>query len=250
MTDYLVFDCETNGFPDGYIKGDSNRPDPISMSPCYISSCRLASIAWKIGGVEKETLIRPNGWSMTEEATNINGLTDQRLVSTGVDFIQMWGEFKDACRDVVYLVGYGVEFDDKVIASELYIREMTSDLHWWNEKRKIDVGVRGLIQQTLKWVSTKYWPMRLGTLYTKLTKKVKVMTNAHNAMYDVQITDEVWSILRKQNKYSLRSLYIPMLSSLPEIEDIMIEIDDDEEIEATNEDMERAFPGWIALNVV
>lgn len=71
--------------------------------------------------VEKEyhKFIRPDGWSMSEGATKINGLTDEFLNEHGVQVTEALNEYSSAIDNGRIMVAHNAQHDAKQIRAEL-----------------------------------------------------------------------------------------------------------------------------------
>lgn len=110
---HCIFDTETNGMFDFSLPAD----DP--------SQPRLA---WLYAILVDETLdavevidlkVKPDGWSMTPEATEVNGLTDEILEAEGVpvaDVLDAWNRLVDEGYE---FFAFNARFDAKQMRAEL-----------------------------------------------------------------------------------------------------------------------------------
>lgn len=121
MPRYIVLDTETTGLPLPFKKG---APPPPADAP---GQPRMASIAILALTPELEvdeeasisTLITPDGWTMSEGASKVNGLTDEMLREKGLpvaEVLKIYAEFIDAGWIVV---AHNAQFDTKVCRGEL-----------------------------------------------------------------------------------------------------------------------------------
>lgn len=113
MPHYLVLDCENTGLFDYSKAADApGQPRVAQVGMIFVSP------DFEIEA-EHEFLIKPNGWSMTPEATAVNGITDEMLNEKGVpirDALELYAAGLDARRIVV---GHNVNFDLKCMRAEL-----------------------------------------------------------------------------------------------------------------------------------
>lgn len=111
----LLIDTETSGLP------DYKRPADAPGQP------RMAEFAGILidadGEVESEyqRYIKPEGWSMTPEATEINGITDEMLHAEGVPVAEVLDFYAQHIQAGRMIIAYGAQFDCKVMRAELRI---------------------------------------------------------------------------------------------------------------------------------
>jgi DNA polymerase III epsilon subunit-like protein len=145
MPSYIfAFDVETTGLPI-FARG-SRRFYPPHDTDKYNTS-RVASIGWALFSAEDKAcpsaapagthaanapqqtrkitcighgvrLIKPDGWTMSAAAGRVNGLTTESLTVGGVSFTQALNEFAEDLEEAEFILGYNVEFDVNVLASE------------------------------------------------------------------------------------------------------------------------------------
>lgn len=113
MPHYLILDVENTGLFDYTKAADApGQPRVAQVGLIFVSP------SYEIEA-EHEFLIKPEGWSMTPEATAVNGLTNEMLIENGVPIrkaLDLYGAGLDARRVVV---GHNVLFDLKCMRAEL-----------------------------------------------------------------------------------------------------------------------------------
>ena len=125
MRSNLIFDLETTGLPPKTRYGDTvsaNQPDKYS-------NCRVVQICWIIDNVSKPSesfersfIVKPNGFTIPSESTDIHGISHDRAISEGTDLIEV---LRSLYNDLVLyppkrVVCHNLAFDTTVLASELY----------------------------------------------------------------------------------------------------------------------------------
>ncbi len=115
---YLFFDTETTGVPKDY-----NAPiTDLENWP------RLVQLSWVISdssGKElkvKDYIIKPEGFSIPNDAARIHGITTELAQREGVLLQRILGEFIQDLNSVDILVGHNIDFDKKIIEAE-FIRQ-------------------------------------------------------------------------------------------------------------------------------
>lgn len=120
--EYVVFDTESNGL------FTFKKPDGTPMPADAPGQPRLASFAAIVtdaAGIEIArgvTFVRPEGWSMLdqgEEATRVNGLTDEFLIENGrpvSEVLEFWNVAVDRGR---VFAAFNAQHDCKHVRAEL-----------------------------------------------------------------------------------------------------------------------------------
>lgn len=173
---YLFFDTETTGIPKNY-------KAPAADTGNWPRLVQLAWILTDSDGKEinhAEFIIRPEGYTIPDDAAKVHGITTEVAINTGVDLkVAMDAILKDIEKAAV-LIAHNVQFDEKILGAEL-IR--------LGHANHIEAKPRKCTMQS----STDYcklpgpygykWP-RLQELYQKLFNVN--FTGAHRAITDVR----------------------------------------------------------------
>lgn len=121
---YLFFDTETTGLPKNY-----NAPiEDLDNWP------RLVQLAWQLYNKdgelvsEKECIIKPEGFIIPEQSSNVHGITTERAISEGVDLTSSLAKFSQAIEDSLVLVAHNINFDEKIIGSEFLRKGIDNNL--------------------------------------------------------------------------------------------------------------------------
>lgn len=110
----LVYDTETTGLVRGTDYTDSNMPFLASIAAILYdkeSHRVVASI---------NSMVQPDGWTMPEEASQVNGLTDEILQRLGVPASALLPACVALMLKANLCVAHNVDFDSKVIAAALW----------------------------------------------------------------------------------------------------------------------------------
>jgi len=186
---YLVFDTETTGLPKNY-----QAPlDDFSNWP------RIVQLSWSLYDVEGNHwesynyIIRPNGFVISDEVAKIHRITQERALAEGVELKEALAHFINDVEKAEYLVGHNIDFDDKIVGSELLRERMDNPLKT-TEKIctmkssvsvcKIDNGRGGY-----------KWP-NLTELYKCLFQTS--FPEAHDAVFDVKACAECFFELKRR----------------------------------------------------
>ncbi len=185
---YFFFDTETTGLP-------LDWKAPVSDLDNWP---RLVQVAWAwhdISGnriFKKDYIIKPQGFTIPKFSTAVHHISNERAEKEGFDLKQVLKEFISDLKKAKVLVAHNMEFDLKVLKSELIrnkIKDQTPNVFKVCTMResvnfcKIE-GSRGY-----------KWPT-LSELYCKLFKKD--FDGAHNAAFDVDACVKSFFQLRKK----------------------------------------------------
>jgi len=186
MSEYVFFDTETTGLPRNYkapATDTSNWPRLVQLS--WLN----ASGAGQIDRPE-DHIIRPSGFTIPVESSNIHGITTERALREGEDLRAMVTRFCEDVRNARYIVGHNVAFDVKVVQCECVRLGLP------------DPFVGKQILCTMQ-ASTNYckipgmygykWP-KLDELYVKLFGTH--FDDAHNSFADIKATFDCFWRLR------------------------------------------------------
>jgi len=112
MTNNILYlDTETTGLPP---KGAKWRED-------YEQFPHLVSLSWHYDGKLNDYLIKPEGWTIPQEATNIHGITQEKAEKEGVSQMFVLGEFIGYAGKADKIIGHNLYFDISVIKANLLI---------------------------------------------------------------------------------------------------------------------------------
>lgn len=185
---YLFFDTETTGLPKNYNAPASN----LDNWP------RLVQIAWiiydKDGNRQSEEshIVRPDGFEIPIEASNIHKITTAKALADGRPLIEVLKEFKEALRQVKYLVAHNMSYDIKIIHAELLRNELDCDI-----ESKITICTKEKSTNFCA-IDGNYgykWP-KLSELYIKLFGTD--LKDSHDALVDVRATAKCFWEMKKR----------------------------------------------------
>ncbi|MCK5491355.1 MAG: 3'-5' exonuclease [Candidatus Pacebacteria bacterium] len=173
---YLFFDTETTGLPK---KWDAPVTD-LENWP------RLVQIAWLYfdeNGKEisrKNSIIKPEGFLIPEESSNVHGISNEMANKKGVSLKKILKEFSEMAGKTKFLIAHNMSFDEKIIDAEFLRKGIQKSLF---QPEKI----------CTKEASTQYceisgnygfkWPS-LSELHIKLFGQD--FEDAHDALIDVR----------------------------------------------------------------
>jgi DNA polymerase III epsilon subunit-like protein len=156
---------------------------------------QLAYIAYDADGNllrSVDTLVKPVGFVIPEEAAKIHGVTTERALKEGRDLLEVLKEFRALLDGTRYLIAHNMGYDEKIIGAEFLRNGMTDippsvikicTMHSTTEYCEMP-GARGY-----------KWP-KLAELHRKLFEAD--FEGAHNALADVSATAKCFWELRKR----------------------------------------------------
>ncbi len=176
---YLVFDTETTGLPKNY----QAALDDFSNWP------RMVQIAWAIfdkeghNWLKKSFVIYPDGYIISDEVAKIHRVTQERAIKEGKPIKKVLAEFLEDTSRVDFLIGHNIDFDEKIVGSEIMRQEMSFDLPKLLEANKIcTMKNSASFCQIPNGRGGYKWP-NLTELYDKLFQTS--FPDAHDALIDV-----------------------------------------------------------------
>lgn len=171
---YLVFDTETTGLPKSWsapLTDSDNWPNIVSLAwATFDNDYNQVS--------SKEYIIKPSGFIIPKEASNIHGITQEKAELEGNQLVQVLREFSTKLNipDII-LVGHNVTFDIKMVTCEFH--RINKILELFQTQREIE-----LLEKN-KTVCT----MQASTNYCKLPSKkfgkykYANLTELHTALF-------------------------------------------------------------------
>ncbi len=181
----LFFDTETTG------KLDFKKPVDHPSQPRMV---QLATILTDDdGGIRSmaSMIIRPNGWTIPVEASNIHGITTEIAENFGVDIDIALSYFSQLCSNHgIRIVAHNIDFDQAIIKGEMFRLGFSDPFH--GKKMVCTMkGTTGMCQipspygrDDFKWPSLKeaYGHFHGGQMFD----------DAHDAMADAKACMSVY----------------------------------------------------------
>lgn len=184
---YLFFDTETAGLPRDY-KAPSSDTDNWP---------RLVQLAWIVTDDEgnrlrsENLIIRPDGFEIPVETSNIHGITTERALKEGVALADAIESFRNDLKMADRIVGHNISFDKKIVGAELVRLGLKDELDGMKSLCTMMASI-DYCQLPGKY-GFKY--PRLQELYVKLFGRE--FEDAHNAMCDIDATEQCfWELCK------------------------------------------------------
>ena len=143
MSLHLVIDCETTGLFDYDKPADAEGQPRLCQLGLIWLRDDLSTIA------EGEYTIKPNGWTITPEATKINGMTQEFLEENGKPIDVALNHYAVAIDKRNIVVGFNAAYDIKLMRGEMRRAEMNDR---YMQTRTLDImnGCRKIVDARTK----------------------------------------------------------------------------------------------------
>lgn len=121
---YLFFDTETTGLP-------QNWKAPVTD---FDNWPRLVQIAWLIFSsegeqiIEREYIVRPQGFIIPKQASDIHGITTEKALEEGLPLRDILEELTQAISQAKHLIAHNMSFDQRIIEAEFLRENIRHDL--------------------------------------------------------------------------------------------------------------------------
>tara|TARA_B110000240_G_scaffold185229_1_gene220623 strand:- start:832 stop:2808 length:1977 start_codon:yes stop_codon:yes gene_type:complete len=182
----LFFDTETTGLP-------KNWKAPVEEIDNWP---RLVQIAWQVYDQDKnlieehEYIIKPDGFSIPLDATEVHKITTQKASEIGENINKVLSSFYQSVDDTDILVAHNYSYDYSVVGSELLRNEYENIL---KSKDHICTMLSSTDFCKIPGPYGFKWP-KLEELYSILFVE---SFNAHNALDDIRATSRCfWKLVK------------------------------------------------------
>lgn len=186
MTKYAFLDVETSGLFD-FKKPADDPSQPYMASFAMLLTDEALEVTHTI-----DLLIYPDGWEISPEVTQINGLTTDACRQNGVPITEAMAAYTEAVREGYVMVSYNAQFDLKCCRSSLRrlglpdLFEETPNICAMRASKSLGVEKQG---------AKKGGFPRLTDVYFHFFKRP--MEGAHTALSDATACLEVFRELMK-----------------------------------------------------
>lgn len=186
---YLFFDTETTGLPKKWkapVTDIDNWP-------------RLIQIAWTVcnkdGSINesKDFIIKPNGFTIPKEASDVHRITNDKAINEGVDLIYVLEQFNRIVDRSNFIIAHNMSFDEKIIGAEFIRNKIQS--HFFKKNKLCTMNASTDFCKIPGHYGYK-WP-KLSELHVKLFGKD--FEEAHNAAADINATVRCFWKMRELN---------------------------------------------------
>ena len=195
---YIAFDFETSGLPEGRRNIDVTPETLKSYDTCRAVSLSAARFSQRGRLLDTfDAIIIPTDFIISEKSIEVHGITEERAKREGRPFTEVFLDFmKFIGPRTKTIVAHNAQFDVSVLKSEMLRHEINSDL------------IKDLnIQCTLKLYKERFLkPIRLGLLYREIFGED--FENAHNSLADCIACGRVYPYLIGHTR-SLKPIGVP-----------------------------------------
>lgn len=181
---YLITDTETTGFP--------RKGGPIQEGQARV--CQLALIYADANGktlAEFNTLIKPDGWTISEGAGKVHGITDEQCAAYGIPAGEAFAIFQRFAGMATTIMAHGEEFDrsmldiEKAYALGIDAWMPYSPWHCTMKSNAHYFGKNPKLEHALEFFTGR-----------------KLGENAHNAKFDVEACRDIFFAERMKSTQS------------------------------------------------
>lgn len=190
MTHIVFFDTETTGLPDWKTpSGGENQPHIVELAAI------LANVETKKIVSTLDVIVKPDGWEISADMTEIHGISHDLALKVGVPEKLAVSMLFEMCKGAEKRVAHNRTFDQRIvrIAAKRYFSEEEIDL--WAEKDDFDCTMllSKPIMQMLPKGRFGYKNPKCEEAYEFFTGKK--LEGAHNALKDTMACMEIyWGI--------------------------------------------------------
>ena len=179
---HLIFDTETTGLPKDWsaptTDGD-NWPRLVQISAILTNGRDR---------VEYDFIIRPDGFEIPVEASDIHGITTERAKKEGFSLEFVLGLFKAFVKSSDVIVAHNIDFDRKIVGAELHRLGSGVDFEALLATKKVFCTMKKSISGNEKWP-------KLIELYRRLFKED--FEGAHDSLVDARACERCYFELIK-----------------------------------------------------
>lgn len=146
INDVLFFDTETTGTPDRN----------ASWALDYMDFPHVVQMAWIHGCKVESHIIRPDGWEIPQEATDVHGITTEYALEHGEPFAAVVDMFIQDCHDAGLICGHNIHFDTGIVKANI-LRELGWEYYDANDvESALYKGKRiDTMRPSMKWVDAR-----------------------------------------------------------------------------------------------
>lgn len=183
---YLVFDTETTG------KALFNH-SPLDPKQPFI--VQLAAVLYEEGNEVKAInhIVKPNGWTISDEVAAIHGITQAMAEAQGVDLVHAILDFSSLLTQADVLIAHNLQFDMILLLASMKRCELEA----------VRLPKRFCTMTAMTDICKLRGPFRGAYKWPKLTEAYhhcfnETFDGAHDALVDVRACGRVYCWLREK----------------------------------------------------
>lgn len=181
----LPFDTETSGIPDWKSPSDAEHQPHIVQLAAVLHSEDDGDID------EMDVIVKPDGWVITPELTEIHGISHERAMDEGIPEIEALEQYLSLWERCDLRVAHNTTFDNRIIriALKRFMPDRIPDEVWKDKALYYCtlINARKVMRGPLQGHT-------LGECYKHFTGND--LDGAHNAMVDTKACLEIYLALR------------------------------------------------------
>ena len=137
--------------------------------------------------IQRDYIIKlPDGITIPEECTKIHGITNEKMMSEGVDINKVLEEFTRDWMKCHILVAHNLDFDNRIIQAEYHRNQ---PINWLGRHRKLNIAQWNMVKN----LQIFKFPVNLIQEHIKKPKLIELHKelfkteplNLHNSLIDV-----------------------------------------------------------------
>lgn len=186
---YLFFDTETTGLP-------KNWKAPVTDLNNWPRMIQLAWHLYDLNGnkiSEHDYIIKPQGFIIPVEASNIHRITTERALEEGKELTDVLTAFANDLKQATTIVAHNISFDEKIVGAEFLRLGMPNAVA---SKPKLCTMEKSTNYCKIPGPYGYKWP-KLSELHIKLFNTN--FEEAHNAAVDISATARCFWEMRRLN---------------------------------------------------
>lgn len=191
MAGVLFFDTETTGLPDWRAPSDAPQQPYIVQVAAMLNNEERKPMRRIL------SLIKPDGWIITDELTKIHGITTEMCEAEGRPLSGVLRELLDMMAEADVIVGHNVSFDMRMvrIATKRARIEVPEYQTFCTMKKSADIVNMAPTFNMVAAGLDKPKPPKLTEAYQHFFNET---FEAHNAMYDMEACARIYYHLKDQ----------------------------------------------------
>jgi DNA polymerase III epsilon subunit-like protein len=188
---YLFFDTETTGLPKDW-------KAPVTNLSNWPRMVQLAFLLHDADGnllSDGDYIIKPEGFTIPAEASQIHGISTERAIQEGLPLNDVLLTFREVMKQSTCLVAHNLSFDERIVGAELLRCGMRNDLMTMRRICTMHSATNYCAIKNPNGYSGYKWP-KLSELHRKLFGYD--FEEAHNAAVDIEATARCFWELRRR----------------------------------------------------
>lgn len=183
----LIFDCETTGLPRhrrAKIENTCDWPFIVQLSWIVFDTSKN-----KLDKIRDEVVRLPPGLGICQESIKIHGITNERMLSEGVNIKSLLKEFIKDVKRCTMLIAHNINFDRQIISVEQIRNNMSKKSLLQNLRKKEYCTMKEGVVSCNIMIKERYTG-KMKQKYPKLSELHKhqfgsIPSGLHNSLVDI-----------------------------------------------------------------